>query len=156
MSTWSGHTVVIVDDMPKVIDRLRNLYSEIGLEVVGVAHNGIEALTVIKEQQPDLVSLDIIMPEMDGIECYRKLRDGAEFSHKRPRMFFVTYLATEPKFLAAYREEIPEHLFVAKTYTAEPVRNTLDKLYAIAPVQEERNEDRAFTAQDDSVPPPPV
>ena len=49
MSTWNGHTIVIVDDMPKVIERLQNLYTDLGLKVVGTAQDGLEALAVVKE-----------------------------------------------------------------------------------------------------------
>ncbi len=128
---WTSKRVLIVDDMPKVVQRLTQLYESIGLEVVGSAVDGVDALRRIRELKPDLVSLDIIMPEMDGIECYRRIRDTPDFKDMRPAAFFMSYLATEPKILESYREEIPEHLFIAKSYTEEPVIVCLNRLYAL-------------------------
>lgn len=129
---WKGLSILVVDDTPKVVTALKALYNQMGLDVVGHAENGMEALALVRELRPDIISMDIIMPEMDGVECFRRLRDNEEFAVKRPKIFFMTYLATEPKILEAYKEEIPEYLFVAKTYAQESVRNVLAKLFAIS------------------------
>lgn len=58
-------TVVIVDDAAFIRARLRQLLEANGFEVVGEAENGEVALKKIKELRPDIVTLDITMPEMD-------------------------------------------------------------------------------------------
>src|SRR6478752_9429720 len=93
---------LIVDDSPKVRSELRLLLSRMGWNIVGEAENGIEALELTEELKPDLVTLDIIMPEMDGIECYRELR---RLSHS-PRCLLISVLAAEPRVVAAYGHEI--------------------------------------------------
>jgi two-component system chemotaxis response regulator CheY len=131
--SFHDQKILIVDDMPQVIERLRNLYESIGLQVVGTAADGVEALKACKELRPDLVSMDIIMPVMDGVECYRKLRDSAEFSQHRPRVFFMSYLSVEPKIIESYKEEIPAHLFVVKSYTKESLLQCLHQMFGLPP-----------------------
>ena len=66
--------IVIADDEAPARDRLRRLVDELdGCEVVGEASHGREALQVCESQHPDVLLLDIRMPEMDGIETARHL-----------------------------------------------------------------------------------
>ncbi len=102
--------ILIVDDSPTVRHELRLKLQNLGHEIIGEAVNGLEALEMVQQYQPDLVMLDIIMPEMDGIECYRLLRN---LSYP-PRCIIVSALAQEPRVLAAYREEIDVSHFLDK------------------------------------------
>lgn len=66
--------VLVVDDEPRMIGFIRmNLELE-GYQVLE-AHNGLEALKIIRTQLPDLVLLDVMMPELDGFETLRMLRE---------------------------------------------------------------------------------
>lgn len=66
--------VLIVDDAAFIRLQLKQLLSSNGFEVIGEAENGIVALRKIKELRPDIVTLDITMPEMDGLECMIELK----------------------------------------------------------------------------------
>ena len=68
--------VAIADDHSLVRQGLRR-YLEMadGIEVVGEASDGRELLTLIEEQDPDIALVDIRMPEMDGLEAAREIRD---------------------------------------------------------------------------------
>ncbi len=59
--------VLIVDDAVFMRTVLKKMLEEDGYDVVGEAGNGIEAIKQAKELQPDIVTLDITMPEMDGV-----------------------------------------------------------------------------------------
>lgn len=78
---------LIVDDEPLAIERLQLLCArEPGVALVGTASDGHQALRLAEALQPDLVMLDISMPELDGMAVARALGD---FQHK-PAVIFVT------------------------------------------------------------------
>ncbi len=65
-------SVVLVDDSRSVLVHLETLIEEIeGVDVVGTAGSGAEALPLVDRCNPDLVLLDIVMPEMDGLAALR-------------------------------------------------------------------------------------
>lgn len=66
-------TILLVDDQPRILDSMRmNLELE-GFDVLE-AQSGFEALEKVRTQLPDLVVMDVMMPEMDGFEALRELR----------------------------------------------------------------------------------
>lgn len=68
--------VVLVDDHPLVLDGIKSrLAEEAGIDVIGVAHNGAEALEQVKLQHPDVVMMDVSMPVMNGFEATKALRE---------------------------------------------------------------------------------
>ena len=67
--------VVIVDDAVFMRTVLRKMLEEEGMEVVGEAGNGEEAIQKAKELQPDVITLDITMPVMDGVEALPKIME---------------------------------------------------------------------------------
>lgn len=67
--------VIIADDHRLVVESLRRvLDSEQDMKCVGVANNGIEAIRIARDLQPDVAILDVDMPDMDGIETTRKIK----------------------------------------------------------------------------------
>jgi two-component system, LytTR family, response regulator LytT len=78
---------VLVDDEQLARDELGYLLGRVGgVEVIGEAGNGLEALTTIDRLQPDLVFLDVQMPGLTGFEVARRLVDGGADAH----IIFVT------------------------------------------------------------------
>ena len=69
-------TIVCIEDEPGVIELIRLILERRGLKVVG-AGSGAEGLEVVRQVQPDVVLLDLMMPGMDGWEVYRRMKADA-------------------------------------------------------------------------------
>jgi len=70
-----GQKVLIVDDAAFMRMMIKDILSKNGFGVVGEAENGKVAIDKYKELQPDLVTMDITMPEMDGIQAVKKIKE---------------------------------------------------------------------------------
>ncbi|MCM1193821.1 MAG: response regulator [Butyrivibrio sp.] len=67
--------ILIVDDALFMRGVLRNMLEQNGYEVVGEARNGVEAIEKYKELKPDLVTMDITMPDMTGLVAIKKIKE---------------------------------------------------------------------------------
>jgi len=76
----SAHTILVVDDEQDLLDLIEYNLKKEGFRVLK-AENGVEALEVAREQNPDLVLLDIMMPKMDGLEVCQKMRSDDALRH---------------------------------------------------------------------------
>lgn len=107
--------VVVCDDEPLARERLSRLLREMGHDVAAQVDNGIEAIEAVKHFQPEVVMLDIRMPEMDGIRCAESLSAMTS----PPAIIFVT--AFDQHAIDAFRTG-------AIGYLLKPVnRDELDK-----------------------------
>ncbi|WP_424217051.1 response regulator (plasmid) [Streptomyces sp. BI20] len=92
--------VVLVDDQPLVRSGLRVLMADHpDLEVVGEAGTGVEAVAAVAELEPDVVVMDIRMPDMDGIEATRRITAGPTAS----RVLILTTFDEDEHVLGALR-----------------------------------------------------
>lgn len=85
--------ILIVDDNPQNIQVLGSLLMAQKYEI-GVAENGVLALQFVEKRIPDLILLDVMMPEMDGIELCKILKENILFSHI-PVIFLTAKADTE-------------------------------------------------------------
>jgi len=72
-TTATARRILIADDEPLIRLDLREMLTTLGYNVVGEASDGATAVRLAREQQPDLVLMDIKMPELDGLEAARIL-----------------------------------------------------------------------------------
>jgi NarL family two-component system response regulator LiaR len=96
--------VLIVDDHAMVRQGLRTFLelqdsSSLPIKVTGEAANGIEAVEIAKQTQPDIILLDLMMPEMDGIQATPKIIKASP----RSRVIILTSFGEEDKVLPAIR-----------------------------------------------------
>jgi adenylate cyclase len=75
-----GNRILVVDDTPANLQALAGILKEKGYQI-SVATNGKQALDVLARVRPDLILLDVMMPEMDGFETCRRLKESESWRH---------------------------------------------------------------------------
>jgi len=86
--------IIIADDNRDLCQVLQNyLQSKEDLSIVGVAYNGLEAMELIKNQEPDLIILDLVMPNLDGLGVIERL--NVINSMTRPKIIMLTAFGQE-------------------------------------------------------------
>jgi len=78
--TNGPRTILVLDDEPHVVAYLEMLLQDAGYRTVS-AGNGRTGMEMVKKEPPDLICLDITMPEESGIRFYRKLKDDPALAH---------------------------------------------------------------------------
>jgi DNA-binding response OmpR family regulator len=68
--------IVCIEDDPQIIELVRMILGRKGFQVIGAA-GGQEGLTLVQAQRPDLILLDLMMPDLDGWEVYRRLKEDS-------------------------------------------------------------------------------
>jgi len=112
-------TTVVVDDEQLACDELAYLLKDFPeIDLIGSAANGLQAVDLIRQAEPELVFLDVHMPGLDGMGVIRRLREGQA---TLPHFIFVT--AYDQYAVEAFRLEAMEYLLkpVDKTRLAETV-----------------------------------
>ena len=74
--------VLVVDDDPYILMSLEFLMKKNGYDVL-VARNGIEALALVDKQKPDVILLDIMMPDVDGYEICKYIKKSDKLKHTK-------------------------------------------------------------------------
>ena len=67
------HTMLIVDDSNIIRRKIERTSDNSQFSIVGCASNGLEALDLVKQFKPDVITMDLTMPKMDGIECIENI-----------------------------------------------------------------------------------
>jgi two-component system, chemotaxis family, chemotaxis protein CheY len=122
---WIGKTVVVIDDSSQVRANLEAAFTAAGMKVVGSAKNGVEGVELVKQHRPEIASIDIIMPEMDGIECMKHIRAG----YPETKCLFVTWLASEASIAETLSDYVPAYAFQPKPFTAADIEKRINMLY---------------------------
>ena len=71
-----AHKILICDDSKFLRQMMKQVLEDAGFEVVGEAETGVEAITKYQELKPDLVTMDVVMPEMSGADAVREIMQG--------------------------------------------------------------------------------
>ncbi|TYR32678.1 response regulator transcription factor [Sphingobacterium phlebotomi] len=108
----ANQKILVVDDERDIVDLISYSLTKEGYQVYQ-AYNGKEGIEVAKQANPDLIILDVMMPEMDGIEACRLMRSMPEF--KQTFMVFLTARSEEYSEIAGFNVG-------ADDYIAKPIK----------------------------------
>ena len=120
--TGEKTTVLIVDDSGLSRMMLRNILEEAGYCIVAEASDGLEGELAYKQYQPDIVTLDITMPNMDGIECLEKIMGYDPDAN----VIMITAAGQQNKVIKALKEGAKK--FVTKPYNVEDVLKNIGEM----------------------------
>jgi len=95
--------ILIVDDEPDVVTYLATFLNDNGFETV-TAKNGKECLSMAKSEKPDLITLDITMPEESGVRAFRNLQESQETKHIP--IIIITGVTTDFKEFISSRKQV--------------------------------------------------
>lgn len=115
-------TVLIVDDIPFVRQTLKQILQEARYQVVGEAGDGQEALQMYAKLRPDIVTMDIVMPRLGGIEAARKILK----LHKDARILIISAMGQESLVMEAIN--VGARDFILKPFSAADVIKALDRI----------------------------
>lgn len=119
----SGKKVLLADDSNMMRKILRNILEGKGYSIVGEASNGQEAVDLYKELKPDVVTLDITMPVMDGLKA---LENIVAFD-KNAKVVMLSAAGQQSKIISALKTGAK--LFITKPFTDEDVLKNIDSLF---------------------------
>ena len=114
--------LLIVDDSNIVRRRIERSQRLGEIEVVGTASNGIEALELARRTDPDLVTMDLTMPQMDGIECISRLIE------LKPSMRILVISALADKATAVEAMERGANGFLNKPFSDRQLNDAIAEL----------------------------
>jgi len=116
--------VLIVDDALFMRSMLRDIFASAGWQVVAEAENGEQAIVEYSKHQPDLVTMDIVMPEMGGIDALKKILNG----HPAARIVVCSALGQKDLILDAINAGAKD--FIVKPFQSNQVLEVVERTVA--------------------------
>lgn len=112
-------TVLVVDDALFMRVTIGNMLKEWGFEIVGEAANGKEAIALYEQLQPDLVTMDLTMPIMTGIEAVQNIVS----KYSDAKIIMVTAMGQQKKIKLAIESGAKD--FMTKPFTQEQLKSVV-------------------------------
>ena len=132
-------SVAIADDNQRILDMLETVISmDKELNLVGKAKNGEEMCQIIKDKQPDVVLLDLIMPKMDGLTVMEQVSQDKNVS-KRPYFIVITAVGQERITEDAFNKGA--NYYIMKPFNNEMLLNRIKSVRKMFRNNEKKSED---------------
>jgi DNA-binding response OmpR family regulator len=116
--------VVYIEDEPEMIDLVRLILNRKGFEVVG-ANGGREGVEAVQRELPDLVLLDLMMPDMDGWDVYRQIKAEEAISHI-PVIVITAKAQNIDKVLGLHIVKVDD--YIAKPFSPQELIDSIEKV----------------------------
>ena len=124
--------ILVIDDEPHVVTYIKTLLEDNGYDTV-TANDGREGLEMARKHKPDLVCLDITMPETTGIRFYRDLKEDETLAHTPVVVVTaVSYYGKDPepfkRFLSTRKQVPPPEGFIPKPIDQQLLLDTIEAI----------------------------
>lgn len=116
--------IVYIEDEPDMIDLVRLILSRKGWQVIG-AHGGKEGLEIVQRESPNLVLLDLMMPDMDGWEVYQRMRAN-ETTRSIPVIVITAKAQNIDKVFGLHVAKVDEYL--TKPFSPQELLECVEKV----------------------------
>ena len=113
--------LLVVDDALLIRKRIREIAEGAGWKIAGEASNGEEALALYQQEKPDLVTLDIVMPILDGVSTLKKLMQY----DPQAKVVMVSAVNQKPKLAECIEAGAID--FIVKPFDKETLRRFFEK-----------------------------
>lgn len=124
----NAKTILVVDDEPDTRTYLTTVLEDNGFATVAAA-DGAEALKKVEESRPDLIALDISMPEKSGVAVYRTLKEDDGL--KSIPVIIITGVSDDfEKFISTRRQVPPPEGYISKPVDVEQLLGKVNELLA--------------------------
>ncbi|MGN7300528.1 response regulator [Ferdinandcohnia sp. SAFN-114] len=114
--------VLVVDDAAFMRMQLRDMLTKLGHEVVGEAENGIQAIDTYNKVTPDFVTMDITMPEMDGIHAVTEIKRN----HPNAQIIMCSAMGQQGMVIDAIKAGAKD--FIVKPFSIDRIKEAVDKI----------------------------
>jgi len=115
--------ILVTDDAAFMRMQLKNIFQSLGHEVVGEAENGQVAIDMYSELKPDLVTMDITMPEMNGVEAVKNIKA------KDPGATIVMCSAMGQQQMVLEAIQAGAKDFIVKPFDQDRIKQALEKIF---------------------------
>jgi two-component system response regulator VicR len=119
--------VVCIEDEPEMIDLVRLILGRKGFEVIG-ADGGIEGLEKVRTEKPDLVLLDLMMPDMDGWEVYQQIKADPEL-RDIPVVVVTAKAQSIDKVLGLHIAKVDD--YITKPFSPQELLESVEKILGL-------------------------
>jgi DNA-binding response OmpR family regulator len=116
--------VVCIEDEPEMIDLVRLILGRRGFHVIG-ANGGIEGLETVRKELPDLVLLDLMMPDMDGWEVYQQMK-ADEVLKEIPVVVVTAKAQSIDKVLGLHIAKVDD--YITKPFGPQELLESVEKI----------------------------
>ena len=124
MSKSAKRCILCVEDEPEMIDLIRLILARKGFEVIGAA-GGVEGLKLIRSEHPDLVLLDLMMPDMDGWEVYQQIK-ASESPRSIPVIVVTAKAQSIDKVLGLHIAKVDD--YIAKPFSPQDLMASVERV----------------------------
>ena len=124
MENTTVKKILCIEDEPEMIDLIRLILGRRGFDVYGAA-GGVEGARLVRELLPDLVLLDLMMPDMDGWEVYQQMK--ADLTTRNIPVIVVTAKAQNiDKVLGLHIAKVDD--YIAKPFSPQELMESVEKI----------------------------